>query len=583
MSSDFAASTVSLESDLPEEPGFFRRHAAWVWAAVVFVLTAAASIGMMPPSRYPELAYVFAAPAVYWAYRAPSWRLFLGTVLGAQAVAWTVTLGWLGNVTWAGLLLLGPFVGAWVGSWFVAVRWTMPRLAGRPWPHRVLAVLGLAAAWVLIEWTRTWFLSGFPWLTLSATQWQRLSVLQPAAYTGAWGVSFVLVAVNVAFAAYAHKLLSAGVDRARTRCPEFMAAMFLLLGCLMLTARETFNRAQFHRHWANVAIVQPAIPQSVKWDEKEAGNILRVLELETLKAALGRPDLILWPEATTPLAVLGDDGMREWTEDLVKRARAPLVMGSIGHENLDTPAERWWNAVFVVQPEGGLTEEFYAKRHLVPFGEYVPFRALLGWLEKVVPVGGDFTPGADAGLLDAPGGIDGGPVKLGPLICYEDIFPAQARASVRAGAEVLVVNTNNGWFGQGAMAYQHAAHSVLRAVETRRPVLRAGNAGWSGWIDECGAIRAVLTKADGPDGRGVIRSEPAARGEDPGTVYFRGSATLAVSRDARFFGVQTLYVRWGDWFVGVSALLVLGTWARLRGVYVPPVKREPGLPKFKLD
>jgi apolipoprotein N-acyltransferase len=124
---------------------------------------------------------------------------------------------------------------------------------------------------------------------------------------------------------------------------------------------------------------------------------------------------------------------------------------------------------------------------------------------------------------------------------------------------------------------------VLRAVETRRPVLRAGNAGWSGWIDECGAIRAVLTKAEGPDGRGVIRSEPAARGEDAGTVYFRGSATLAVTRDARFFGVQTLYVRWGDWFVGVSALLALGAWARLRGAYVAPVKREPGLPKFKLD
>jgi len=551
----------------------------------------AAAAGKKPPSRYPELAYVSAAPAGFWAFREPRWRTFLWTMLGAQMVAWTIILGWLSNVTWVGTALLGAFVGAWVGSWFAAVRWVMPRMAGRPWAHRVLAVLGLAGAWVVVEWTRVWFLSGFPWLTLSTTQWQRLSVLQPAAYTGAWGVSFVLVAVNVAFAAYAHKLLKAGVGESRTRCPEFIAAMVLLLGCLMLTARETFNRARFHEHWANVAIVQPAIPQTVKWEQSEARGILQVLERETLIAALGRPDLMLWPEATTPLAVLGDPGMRDWTEDLVRRARVPLMMGSIGHENLDTPDERWWNGVFMVKPGeretgagGGLQEVFYAKRHLVPFGEYVPLRPILGWLEKVVPVGGDFTPGEGAGLLritTRAGGLER-ETRLGALVCYEDIFPALARASVRAGAEVLVVNTNNGWFGEGAAAYQHAAHSVLRAVETRRPVLRAGNSGWSGWIDECGAIRAVLTKAEGPDGKPMVRTMPAARGEDPGTVYFRGSATLNVTRDARFIGVQTLYVRWGDWFVGVSALLALGTWARMRNPYVPPPDRKSLLKPFKL-
>src|SRR5690606_25613053 len=129
-------------------------------------------------------------------------------------------------------------------------------------------------------------------------------------------------------------------------------------------------------------------------------------------------------------------------------------------------------------------------------------------------------------LIEAPVGLrgagPGGSTLLGPLICYEDIFPRLARRSVAAGAEVLVVNTNNGWFGEGAAAYQHAAHSVLRAVETRRPVLRAGNSGWSGWIDECGAIRAVLTKD--PE-TGAVRAEPAERGpraEGAGTIYFRG-------------------------------------------------------------
>ncbi len=582
---------------------FFRRHGEAFWAVAVFLATTAATTAMMPPSRSPELAYVFAAPAVFWAYRAPRWRTYLWTVLAAQATAWTLTLGWLHHVTWAGLLLLGPVVGAWAGSWFVAVRWTMPRLEGRPWPQRVLAMLGLAGAWVVVEWTRTWLLSGFPWLTLSATQWERLSVLQPAAYTGAWGVSFVLVAVNVAFAAYAWKLLrglwateaggaGAGSDGAgapevtgaKTRCPEFIAAMVLLLGCLLLTARETFNRARFHRDWARVGIVQPAIPQTLKWDPEAARGILDVLEAETLKVAKARPDLLLWPEATTPLAAKGDAGMRAWTEDLVKRAGLPLLFGSVAYENLDTPEERWWNGVFLATPEGGMEEAFYAKRHLVPFGEYVPLRPVLGWLEKVAPVGGDFTGGDGAGLITVPLGKGWaeteGATRIGALICYEDIFPDLARKSVAAGAEVLVVNTNNGWFGEGAAAYQHAAHSVLRAVETRRPVLRAGNSGWSGWIDECGAIRAVLTK---DRATGEVRTEPGERGENArgqgeggGTVYFRGGATLAVTRDARFLGVRTLYVRWGDWFVAVGAGLAAATWATLRRAGLPKEKTDAG-------
>lgn len=570
---------------------WLRRHADGLIAAAVFVLTTAGAVGMMPPSRYPELAYVFAAPAVFWAYRAPSWKRFLGVTIGGQMLAWTLTLGWLSNVTWAGLLLLGPFIGAWVGSWFAAVRWTMPRLVGRPWSHRVAGLLALGGAWVLLEWTRTWVLSGFPWLPLAATQWERLTVLQPAAYTGAWGVSFILVTVNVAFAAYARRLLHGAGEGARGRCPEFIAAMALLLGCLLLTARETFNRARFHRHWAHVGIVQPAIPQTVKWDPGEAADILGTLEAETLRVATPGPDLLLWPEATTPLALRGDDGMRRWTEALARRAGAPLLLGSVAYENLDTPEERWTNGVFLVTPERGLADAAYAKRHLVPFGEYVPLRPILGWLEKVVPVGGDFDAGADAGLIevfgapatgaaaDGPaGGSEGGrepdptapgpaPTRLGPLICYEDIFPGLARASVGAGAEVLVVNTNNGWFGEGAAAYQHAAHSVLRAVEARRPVLRAGNSGWSGWIDECGAIRAVLTRL--PES-GEVRTAPAERDEERGTVYFRGGATVSVTRDARFFGVLTPYVRWGDWFVAASAVLVLATVTLLRLPHAPP-------------
>jgi apolipoprotein N-acyltransferase len=127
-------------------------------------------------------------------------------------------------------------------------------------------------------------------------------------------------------------------------------------------------------------------------------------------------------------------------------------------------------------------------------------------------------------------------VAVGPLICYEDVFPSLALDSVRAGADVLAVLTNNAWYGEGGAAYQHAAHSVLRAIETRRPVLRCGNGGWSGWIDEFGSIRDTLTNAEG-------------------SIYTAGHAHIDVTRDARWIGRQSFYVQYGDWFLVVCVVL----------------------------
>ncbi|MEO6243823.1 MAG: apolipoprotein N-acyltransferase, partial [Opitutaceae bacterium] len=233
-----------------------------------------------------------------------------------------------------------------------------------------------------------------------------------------------------------------------------------------------------------------------------------------------------------------------FVEALVKKAKVPLVLGSLGLENAGKPDERWFNGAFLVTPDGGLAEEHYLKRHLVPFGEYVPLRPILGWLKKFVPIGeedplrGDFSS-----PLPVP--LRGQSVSWGPLICYEDIFPDLARYSALGGATVLVVLTNNGWFGEGGAAYQHAAHSVLRAVETRRPVLRCGNAGWSGWIDEFGIVRASVTDARG-------------------SVYFRGTRTFDVTRDARWVERNSFYTEHGDWFVLVAVGLAMFSVAVLK-------------------
>ncbi|HXA14405.1 MAG TPA: apolipoprotein N-acyltransferase [Opitutaceae bacterium] len=533
-----------------EQPSFYQKNPGLVWATSVFVATVVLTVLSFPPYNVPEFAYAFAAPALFWAYERPRFKPYALTLLAAQAVAWTILLGWLHHVTWLGLFLLGPFMGAWTGLWFLGAWWVLPRMRGRQALLRLAVMLGLGGLWVLIEWSRTWFLGGFPWLPLAASQWQRSAVLQIAAWTGAWGVSFILIVFNLGFAAYFHRALRDGLPSLRRRPPEFVVALLILMFATILPLSETFHRAAYAQPLARVAFVQPDIPQTVKWDPASGPAILDVLEKNTIAAAESYPEVILWPEATTPWAVRDDEQVRAWAEALVRRAHVPLVLGSDVIEHANQPGEAWYNAACVVDPATGLQPVYYAKRKLVPFGEYVPLRPLLGWLKKIVPIGDDdYSHGHAAQPLVVSLGGDR-VLTLGPLICYEDVFPGFARDNTLAGVDALVVLTNNAWFGEGGAAYQHAAHSVLRAVETRRPVLRCGNAGWSGWIDEFGSVRAVLLR----DSDGHLTTDP--RTED-GTIYFRGTESAYVTRDARWIGRESYYVQHGDWFIAWCAGLVL--------------------------
>lgn len=531
------AETAPEADPYDQKPSFWVNNADYVGAAVAFVFTVFLTVLSFPPYSTPEFAYAFLVPGLFWAYRRPRLKLYAWTMLSAQAVAWTVIFGWLHNVTWPGLLLLGPFIGAWIGAWFLAAWWTLPRILGRPTRVRLAAILGLAALWVINEWLRTFVLGGFPWMPLAASQWERVSILQIASYTGQGGVAFVLVMMNLGFAAYAHRLFRENVKGFDKRSQEFFLAVFLLLCALCLHVQETFNRAPFNTPLGRVAFVQPYIPQEIKWDQSKAAGIMQALEQTTLTAAATHPDLILWPEAVTPWAIRGDDNVRGFAESLVKRANTTLLLGSIAVEDVGARTERWFNGAFVVTPGGGLQPSYYAKRKLVPFGEFVPLRPIFGWLKKFVPIGEDFAQGTEATSLLVS--LRGESIAFGPLICYEDIFPSLARASVRSGADVLAVITNNGWFGEGGAAYQHAAHSVLRAVENRRPVLRSGNGGWSGWIDEFGNARFNMR-------------------DENGRIYFRGAQVVSITRDSRWIGRMSFYTRHGDWFVLLSLGLVVG-------------------------
>lgn len=282
------------------------------------------------------------------------------------------------------------------------------------------------------------------------------------------------------------------------------------------------------------AVVQPYIPPNLKWDTDRELENLEILERQTRFVAALESDLILWPEAATPWPILGTPQMRRRVEQLVDDLGKPILMGNLAD---DPVTGAWANGTFLVEPKTGLAPDYYAKRELVPFGEFVP--PPFGFIEKVVPVGGSFQPGESVALINLRVGTDAATYRIGSLVCYEDVFPHLARASAAAGAELFFVATNNAWYGEEGGAEQHAAHSVLRAVENRRPVMRAGNGGWSGWIDSYGTVREVLRDADG-------------------SVYFRGGGTLDVFRFEAWARQQSFYTRYGDWFVGLSGALALG-------------------------
>lgn len=549
------------------KPPFWDQHGFWLTPLAVFLGTVLLTVVSFPPFEIPEAAYMFTVPALLWAYRRPAWKLYAGVLLGAQVTAWMLLLFWLHHATWPGYLLLAPVTGLWVGSWFLLARWTMPRLIGLPNLNRLFGIAALAGAWVLIEWTRTWVLSGFPWLPLAASQWERSAVLQVASYTGAWGVSFTLVLMNLGFAAYGHRLFfETELKGLKKRSQEFMLGVFGLLVCLSIHVQESVNRYHFNVPVGRFGFVQPNVPQEVKWDPARGPDIVRTLQQASATAASRQPDLILWPEAVTPWVIIGGKpAVREFVEATAATNATPILLGAIGIEPADTAEDepRWINGVFYVDPVRGLQPDYYVKRHLVPFGEYVPFRSLLGWLEKVVPVGGDFAPGQSVDPLWVDTRY--GTLAVSPLICYEDTYPQLARASTLAENDLLVVQTNNGWFGEGGAAEQHAAHSVLRAVENRRPVLRVGNAGWSGWIDEFGSIRAVLQKVNRMTSDGVVREFVSTkRGETDGTIYFKGAGVVDVTRDQRWIGRQSFYVTHGDWFLYVCLALVGGGYYLVR-------------------
>ncbi len=503
------------------------------WVEVAIALLAAGTTCLLlwvsfPPNQSPEAAYFFLLPAVAWFYRKPSYRSVIAVFLLTGYLMHMAIFFWLRNVALPALCVGVLLPTVYLLGWWLLARWTIPRaLAGNSLGRRLAGMFLLAAAWTTIEWLRCQFTLGFPWLPLAASQWQRPAILQVAPWTGAWAISFFLVFFNLAIGSYLHHLIvrRKGMQRGvlLSLCPDFYVAFGLFIGLFSVflvsrpeaATREPMMRAGF---------VQPYLKD--KWKPGRAAE-----HTETLRALtqiLRGPDLVLWPEASPPRGLIRD---REWIEGLASETKCDFLLGAVSKR-----AGSSYNSVCLIRHDEGLAPAIYSKRVLVPFGEYVPFGfSWIPGLEKLVGPIGSFAAGDRPAVLPVRAGERN--LLAGPLICYEDIFPQLSRSTVQAGADFLFVSTNNAWFGEEGCAEQHAAHSVLRAVELRRPVLRCGNHGWSGWIDEYGNVPPVEDELDPGNSRNPL----------PLHVFFKDS--WKTTRDSAWADKLTFYARHGDWFV----------------------------------
>lgn len=508
-----------------------------IYGVACGILTALLWISSIPPFEFAEAAYIAFVPLVLWFYLNPSRKLCINIAMGTGWLAWLAILIWLRHVTLVGTVILSGLLALFFTAWVVFAHALLSTVASKSFLWRLVAFIGIAGAWVVLEWTRSWFLWGFPWAPLALSQWERPVVLQVSAWTGAYGVSFLLIFFNICIA---HTLWARIVTKKRTVwsgwfSPDLYIGLIALGSCIYAFFHSLPKRGS-EVELFKAAVVQPYIKPHLKWDEQEAVDNLRILETHTLFVAHLESDLILWPEAATPWPIKGDPDMQAWVEAMADKTETPILMGNMA-TNYET--NHWQNGACLVEPGTGLTDVFYAKRELVPFGEFVP--KLFRFVDKVVPLGGDIRPGKGANLIDFA--VNDQIFHIGSLVCYEDIFPALARES--AGADIFFVATNNAWYGEEGGAEQHAAHSVLRAVENRRPVMRCGNGGWSGWIDCFGNIRATLHNENG-------------------SIYFRGGGSYTVSQFDKWRHEKSFYTKHGDWFVGLCAFFGLSAFGLLR-------------------
>jgi len=443
-------------------------------------------------------------------------------------IFWTGIIYWLVHVTLPGTIILILYLAIYFGIFGLIFTYSLQLTA--------YSFLFIPSVWVLLEYIRSHLFTGFPWALLGYSQYLNLPIIQIADITGAWGVSFLIMMVNVAvFIAISHKLSAV---RKKQKLSLFLVISILLFVLIYGYFRiyslqlKTYSLAPL-----KVSVIQGNIPQELKWDPGARDYIIhKYLEISR-KALQDKPDLIIWPEAALPVIPEEEPLYYERVISFAKEIKIPLLLGAVTKRG-----ELYYNSALQLQGEGVLLNR-YDKLHLVPFGEYIPLKEVLPFLQTIVPIG-DITAGKEYTIFRHPDAqAPRRPVRFSVLICFEDLFPELSRNFVKKGAQFLVNITNDAWYKKTAASFQHLQASVFRAVENRIYLARAANTGVSGFIALSGKIISLVQDESGRE------------------IFIDGNKTqeILIPRN-----VLTFYTRYGDVFI--LFCLVLGLCVIIRSL-----------------
>ncbi|MCM8795305.1 MAG: apolipoprotein N-acyltransferase [Candidatus Omnitrophica bacterium] len=418
---------------------------------------------------------------LFWAIQSKSkGRAFLLSYF-TGIIFWTGTIYWLANVTLTGTVLLIVYLALYFGI-FGLIFYFILLLA----PH--YALLFLPFLWIILECLRSHLFTGFPWALLGYSQYLNLPVIQIADFSGVWGVSFLVMMINVTiYKVISYKLWIISKEQKSVSIVKSFLLPLLILFLSLIYGYYKLNLIPpsfILPIKLKISVIQANIPQELKWRAgMEEIIITKYLDISR-QAIEAKPDLVIWPEAAIPYVLEENSIYNEQVISFVKKIKIPLLFGAVRKED-----KNYYNSAILISEKGKAL--IYDKLHLVPFGEYIPLRKIFGFLEKILPIG-DFTPGREYTLFTLPVAGSRVVAKFAVLICFEDLFPKLSRQFVKRGADFLVNITNDAWFGRSAAAYQHLQASVFRAVENRVAVVRAANTGVSAFIAPSGKIISML-------------------------------------------------------------------------------------------
>ncbi len=454
-------------------------------------LLAAVGTGLLLAMAFPRtgldaLAWVCLVPLLWVLHRSsgPSRAAFVAWVCGvvffAVDVRWiSQTLSTHGHFSWFVAAVLFLLLVSFLALYFAAFGYFFVAFAAKGWGSAVFAPF----LWVALEFLRTHLLTGFPWDLLGYSQAGRLSVMQVADITGVYGVSWLVVLVNVAL----WEVVECLAARTRPRliipsCALVSVAIVLGYGHMRL---GTYPAAQDASHTPKIAVLQGNIPQDEKWKPEARQTTFQRYEQLAQQARRQGAQLLVWPETSVPVLFGSPDPDQMRPREISLKLGLPMVIGAPSILPVDG-RPRYYNSAFLV--DGLSLQSEYHKIHLVPFGEYTPLTWLVGWSRGLIATRhANYSSGDRVTVMQA-----GDLPRFSVQICYEAIFPELARQALQNGAQMLINITNDGWFGDSAAPYQHLNMARVRAVENRVWLIRAANTGISAFIDPAGRITRVV-------------------------------------------------------------------------------------------